>query len=349
MERIPAVRVASTLLALGIWANSAAAQVQVQDEETTDTSSAAEPSWESDGGGSVDDAAASSASSAYGFGAPAEGVIRFAPRWDTFIFTQGQSSGAGSSTLTSWANLFSLEVDLGFLVLRGIVPLGFIHSSSTTAGISTSDDQAELGNLTFEGYANVALGPEHRLLLGGGIALPTATDPRCSGSFSCIRGPIVRAISWISSFRGAPLWAEQSFSIVPTAEYRLAVPWVLFSAIGSIPIFIPTDSNTGGPLGRGNVELMLALDVSGAVRIVNIVDAGISFLGWAMPSGAGLMGNPDLGQTALTFFVRTDPELDSPVNGGVEFIVNLDNGWGPTGETNRYWGLHLWVGARFDV
>ncbi len=324
------IRGAVGLLAfLSMWAIVPTAQAQLDD----------------DSGSSVahDDSRA--------FGAPADGVVRFSPRWDTIVFTEGRSLfGGGTGSTTSWASLFSLEVDLGFLVLRAIVPFSFGHLSNTVAGRTMNDDQAELGNLTFEGYANIELGPEHRLLVGGGIALPTATDQRC-GSFSegCIRGPLVRTIAWVTSFRSAAAWADQSFSIVPTAEYRLGIPWFLFSAIGAIPVFIPTDSRLGGPLARGNVELMLALDVSGAVRIVNIVDVGISFLAWAMPSGAGMMGNPDLGQTALSFFVRTDPELDAPITGGAEFILDLDNSWGPTGDNGKFWGLRLFIGGRFDV
>jgi hypothetical protein len=97
---------------------------------------------------------------------------------------------------------------------------------------------------------------------------------------------------------------------------------------------------------------MMQLDVSGAVRIVDIVDVGVGLLAWALPSGAGYTRGtvaPDLGQTALSFFVRTDPELDAPVMGGAEFILDLDNSWGPTGDNGKFWGLRLFIGGRFDV
>lgn len=300
------------------------------------------------------DASADTSTSAYtqaphAFGAPADGAIRISPRWDTFVFTSSQNAGFASFTTDVWANVFGADVDIGEAVFRLHVPLGYFATSASGGGTSRRSDQAELGNVELEGYADIPLGPEHRLLLGGGVALPTGTDPACSGAGCSSNGYIVRGFSWASSFRNAPAWMDQSFTVYPGIEYVLGIPWVLIRVIGSVPIFFPTSSDVGGPLRRGNVELMFQLDMSGAVRIVDIVDVGVSFLGFALPSGAGLAGNPDLGQTAMTFFVQTDPELDFPITGGAEFILNLDNSWGPTGDTGKFWGLHLHVGGRFDL
>lgn len=287
----------------------------------------------------------------HAFGAPPAGTIRIAPRWDTFVFTSTQSAGFASFTTDVWANVFGVDADIGEAVFRLHVPLGYYAVTGSGGGMSVRSDQAELGNVELEGYADIPLGSEHRLLIGGGLALPTSTDPACGNPGCSGLGAGVRAVSWAASFRNAPAWAEQSFGIYPQIEYTLGVPWVLVRAVGSIPLLIPTESHVGGGgvLRRGNVELLMQLDVSGAVRIVDVVDVGVSFLGWAQPSGAGVAGNPDLGQTAMTFFVQTDPELDFPITGGAELILNLDNSWGPTGDSGKFWGLHFHLGGRFDL
>jgi hypothetical protein len=171
----------------------------------------------------------------------------------------------------------------------------------------------------------------------------------------------VRQLAWQTTFRNAAAWAEPAITIWPSIEYRFAAPWILVRANGAVPVFFPTQSN-GGPVTvvRGNVELMLTLDASVALRVWNFVDVGVGFLAWMMPTAAteslvlpevpGIFKRgPDLGQTALTFAVRTDDELDSPIGGGVELLVNLDDTWGPTGTTGRYWGLSAFVRGAFDV
>jgi hypothetical protein len=288
-----------------------------------------------------------------GFGAHARprGQAVIMPRWDTYAFGENIDGVGGARTnLTSWANVFSGQLDFNQWVVNVAVPVGFAHLNTTALGGSSTDDQAELGNIELEGFADIDLGPEHRLLIGGGIALPTATDQLTVGATGTFRGQVVRTVAWATSFRNPAAWADQSFGLWPSASYRFASEWVLVTATGSIPFFFPTNSDVGGPvLHRGNVEMMLTIDVAAAVRIVDIVDAGVSFLGWAMPSGAGAMGNPDLGQTAATIFVRTDDALDLPVGGGFEMIFNLDNGWGPTGDSGKLWGAHIFLYGRFDV
>ncbi len=298
------------------------------------------------------------AQGAIAFGAPADGSFRLSAQWDTAVFTETAASGLGTAVnVTSWSNLFSFELDTGDFVGRVVLPLGYLRSALSPAPATGSgaSDQAELGNVELEGYASIVLGAEHRLLIGGGVALPTATDQPCDSGACSGTGAIVRQISWVATFRNAPAWANQAFTLWPSVDYTLGVPWVLVHASAAIPIFFPTSSRIGGGpiVQHGNVDLMLSLDVSGAVRIVNVVDVGASFLAWALPSGVGYSPGPgrtiDLGQTALSFFVRTDPELDVPVNGGAEFILDLDNSWGPTGDTGKFWGLRFWLGGRFDV
>jgi hypothetical protein len=272
-------------------------------------------------------------------------------RWDTYAFGENQDTAGAHTEITSWANMFSASADLGEFVFALAIPLGYAHSTTSVAGVSRSSDQAELGNIELEGFADIDIGPEHRLLIGGGIALPTATDQLGSGGgFGGVTGYAVRQVGWRTSFRNPAAWADQSFGIWPEIAYRFQSEWVLLTATGSIPFFLPTSGSSGGAvLQRGNVEMMMMLDVAGAVRILDAVDAGVSFLGWALPSGAGVMGNPDLGQTAATIFVRTDDMLDLPVGGGFEMIFNLDNSWGPTGDSGKFWGAHIFVYGRFDV
>ena len=293
-------------------------------------------------------------------GAAPTGAYRFTARWDTYAHGQTATSGAApavsSTTITAWTNVLSAQLDLGAMVLRTALPLAYARRATRTTVLGTStessDDQAELGNVGLEGLASIDLGsPEQRLLIGGGIALPTATDQR-RDAFD-VRGLLVRQVAWRTSFRNAAAWAEQSFTLWPSIEYRYAGPWVLVSVQGSIPIFLPTHSDVGGPLARGMAEVMLALDVSGAVRIEDVVDVGASLMTWAMPSGAGYhpgggSGTPDLGQVAASIFVRTDDALDLPVGGGAEMIFNLDNEWGPTGDDGKFWGFRIFVSGRFD-
>ena len=157
--------------------------------------------------------------------------------------------------------------------------------------------------------------------------------------------PSARLTAWRTSFREAAAWMEGSFALWPSAEYRYASDWVLFTTSAAMPIVLPMDSN-GGALGRGLVEVMVSGDVTGAVRFVDTVDVGVSLLAWALPSG--LETSRDIGQTALTLFVRTDDQLDFPVGGGLEMIFNLDDEWGPTGGDGRYWGAHIFLTARID-
>jgi hypothetical protein len=291
------------------------------------------------------------------FSPPAEPehAYRLTLRWDTVAFGETVSIFAGDrTTLTSWTNVLAAQLDMGSAVLRLAVPLAYLRSSSTGGVVGPrSSDQAELGNLELEALADLELGGEHRLLIGGGVALPTATDQRTE---SDLGGFLIRTLSWAASFRNYPAWADQSFTVWPTAEYRFASEWVLFSAAGAMPILFPTSSRVGGgPLARGNVEVMLTLDVAVAVRILEIVDVGASFLGWALPSGAGYdpdgigpRETPDLGQTAVTLFVRTDEALDLPVGGGFEMILNLDESWGPTGDEGKFWGARIFLTGTID-
>jgi hypothetical protein len=289
---------------------------------------------------------------------------RVAFRWDTVAFGETSGGATDRTTLTSWSNIFAGQVDLGGAVFRLAIPLAYANFQTTTTilGVTSTrtSDQAELGNVELEGLANIDLGTntsEHRLLIGGGVALPTATDQRGSGGGGGFAGVVVRGFAWGTSFRNFAAWAEQSFTVWPTVEYRLTSQWVLFSAQGSIPIMFPTSSSVGGgPLGRGNVEVMLALDVAVAVRVVQIVDVGVSFLGWALPSGAGYdpdgplgpRATADLGQTAVTLFVRTDDDLDLPFGAGFEMIFDLDNEWGPTGDDGKLWGARIFATAFLD-
>lgn len=301
---------------------------------------------------------------------PPSGVTRITPRWDNYLFTGNHTEALAGGTSdvggTLWASALSVTADFRDFVLAMNIPLAFTHQWFSTniplVGTTTNySDQAELGNIELEGFANIDLGPEHRLLIGGGLALPTATDQvnPMSG-----RGFLTRQAAFHTAFRNPAAWADQAFTLWPTASYRYAIDWLLVHATGAIPIFFPTHGDYGsavvGPpggffapgeaaIGRGNVELMLTLEVGAAVRLGNLVDVGASFLGWALPSATGVRGNPDLGQTALAFSVRTDEALDFPLGAGFEWILDLDNAWGPSGGDRRFWGANFYVYGHFDV
>lgn len=306
-----------------------------------------------------------------GFGAHAvpTSEARITPRWDNYLFTGNHTENIAGGTSdvggTLWATGLSVQADFRTFVVAMNIPIAFTHTWFATnlpvvGSRSDYSDQTELGNIQFEGFANIDLGAEHRLLIGGGIALPTATD---QASPSSGRGFFTRQAAFHSTFRNPAAWADQSFGIWPTATYRYAVDWLLVHATGSIPIFLPTHGDYGGAVlgtvnlwapgettvARGNVELMLNLEVGAALRLGNIVDVGASFLGWALPSASGMMGNPDLGQTALALSVQTDDALDFPLGAGFEWILDLDNAWGPSGGDRRFWGAHAYVYGRFDV
>lgn len=291
------------------------------------------------------------------------GEYRVTTRWDSYVFSAGRSELGLDSRSTSWANVLSAQLDVGALTVRLSVPLAYIdgerHSTFASMPFAVHYDQAELGNISVEAFGAVDLGtPEHRLLLGGGLAAPTATD-QAAGDPLDLTGRIIRASAWLSSFRNPAAWQEHSFALWLSAEYRLSVPWLVVTAAAALPVFIPTDSRVGGPRLRGSVEMMVTVDVSAAVRILDIIDVGAAFLAWAMPSGAvgaappaillrpGL-GVPDLGQTAVTLFVRTDDALPFPIGGGFEMLFNLDETWGPTGSQDGYWGARVFLTARID-
>lgn len=314
-----------------------------------------------------------------GFGAHPmpTGFARITPRWDNFLFTGNHTDALGGGGTadtggTAYTGLFSVQADFRTFVVALAVPMAFTHTWVTTTfpvvGSNTRyDDQTELGNLELEGYANIDIGPEHRLLIGGGIALPTATDQlNMAGGSSMttqLRGFFTRQAAWHTSFRNPAAWADQSFSIWPSVTYRYAIDWLLVTGSGSIPFFLPTHGDYGGAVlgntatyapgeaavARGNVEVVFQLDVAAALRLGNLVDVGASFLGWALPSGAGMRGNPDLGQTAISLFVRTDDALDFPLGAGFEWILDLDNAWGPSGGDRRFWGAHAYLFGRIDV
>ena len=316
-----------------------------------------------------------------GFGAHAmpTGYARITPRWDNYLFTGNHTDAVGAGGTvdtggTAWVSNFSVMADFRTFVVALSVPVAFTHTWQTTSNVpllsgTRNDDQGELGNIELEGFANVDLGPEHRLLIGGGIALPTSTDPLNAPTAGSpmtpiqTRGFFTRQAAWHTSFRNPAAWADQSFTIWPAATYRWASDWLVVNATAAIPIFLPTHGDYGGAvlgntatfapgetaIARGNVEMMMTVEVGAALRLGNIVDVGASFLGWALPSAAGVRGNPDLGQTAIALSIRTDDALDFPLGAGFEWILDLDNAWGPTGGDRRFWGGHAYIYGRFDV
>jgi hypothetical protein len=285
---------------------------------------------------------------------PPAGHARVSARWDGVFHTGTDRLSlpdpaglvTGPATYTSFSNVLTLDVDLGHTVLRGVIPMSWERISTPGVGAS---DAAEFGNVELESLANVALDSgEMRLLIGGGVALPTATD---QGSNT---GSEVRLLAWESGFRNAPAWAASSLTIWMSIEYQLAIEWLWVSVVGTTPTFFPIARDGGPqPLAHGIPQQMLALDASASIRIARTFDVGLAFLTWALPSGINdpyFAGHtPDLGQAALTLIVRTDPAIDAPVFGGTEFIFDLDERWGPTGAPGKLWGLRAFLAARIDV
>lgn len=313
-----------------------------------------------------------------GFGAHPRptSFARVTARWDNYLFTGNHSTdlGAGTSDVggTLWASSLSASADFGAFVVNLSIPMAFTHTWFSTHGVpliadtQTFSDQAELGNIELEGFADIDIGPEHRLLVGGGLALPTATDQYnlagAGGGTTQTRGFFTRQAAWHAAFRNPAAWADQSFTLWAAASWRWATDWLLVHATGSIPFFLPTHGDYGGAvigpvvfapgertIARGNVEVMFQVDAGAALRLGNLVDIGASFLGWALPSAAGVMGNPDLGQTAIALQIQTDDALDFPLGAGFEWILDLDDAWGPSGTDQRFWGAHAYITGTFDV
>jgi hypothetical protein len=283
-------------------------------------------------------------------------AARVTARWDTIPFGEGMDIGGGAhTTINSWANLFSTQIDLDDVVLGLAVPLGYVSTSCSGGGpfgCGGGVSQAELGNVELEALGSVDLGEGRRLLIGGGVALPTATDQLTTSGLGGTTGWTVRTAAWATSVRNPAAWGDQSFAVWPEIAFRDAVPYFLLTATLSAPIFFPLHGSYGGaPIYRGNAEVMIQADVAAALRIGDYVDIGASFLGFATPSATGTIGSTatTVGQTAATLFVRTDDALDSPVGGGFEMILNLGPTWGPTGAPDRFWGAHIFLYARFDV
>lgn len=280
---------------------------------------------------------------------PSEGAIAVRVAEDATLFA---GNALGVSDVTVLASAVSGEADLDVAVLRLSVPLAFVTQFR--------DDQLELGSVELEALGSVEVGDRaHRLLIGAGVALPTGTDTAstCTDFVLCPgHGYPIRSLAWAASFRNAPAWAEQALTVWPSLEYRFSAPWVFVSLTAAAPIFFPM-SGVGGPypLARGRVELMLSIDASAGIRFGEIVDVGIAWLGWVIPSALhvpmfpGASATYDVAQTALAISIRTDDALPSPVGGGVEVILDLDDTWGPTGASGRLWGARLFVHGRFEI
>lgn len=278
---------------------------------------------------------------------PSEDAIAVRLAEDATLFS-GNALGVPDTTVL--ASAVSGEVDLDAAVLRLAVPLAFEARAS----------QAELGNVELEALGSVNVGDRaHRLLIGAGVALPTGTDTAspCTDFVLCPgRGYAVRSLAWAASFRNGPAWAEQALTVWPSLEYRFAAPWVFVTFVASAPIFFPM-SGVGGPypLTRGRVELMLSIDASAGIRFGEILDVGLAWLGWVIPSALHVPVFPgasafyDVAQTALALSIRSDDALRSPVGGGIEMIFDLDDPWGPTGASGRLWGARMFVHGRFEL
>lgn len=302
------------------------------------------------------------------FGAASPGTLRLAGRWDSsFFVSPGYVDRSGlvwDPPITDIANELTLSVDLGSTVVRAMLPLGYTHVVYDSL---PTIDQAELGDLTLDAYANVELDPTQRFLIGGGVALPTATDTYCAGRCTS-RGMNVRTRAWQITFRDPAAWSDQTITLVPSIDYTLGVPWFLLHVVGSVSIFFPIDPNVGGPqpAARGAVDVMPFLDLSAALRIERYADVGASFLGWVIatvnentpidpPSGLPF-GSPrtvrQFAQAAVTFFARTDPELDAPVGGTIELVYDL-HGWHTTDVYAPYlgqtWSIHASLHGRLDL
>lgn len=283
------------------------------------------------------------------FAAPARDTYRVTLRWDSTFHVDDVSSRV------TWANTLSVQADLSTVVLRTAVPLAYLSA------LRFSGDQAELGDASLEALANVELGPEHRLLIGGGVALPTATDPsghcRDAGglSFYCPYGGTERAQAWAMGFRNPAAWTDHALTLTPSLEYTLGVPWFLLNVVAQVPIFFPTDSSYGGSIAHahGDVDVLLSLEAYAALRIVDVVDVGAGFAGLASPSSWATCSHcatlPD-SIAALTVFVRTDPTLASPVGGGAELVYDLTEGYAWwVGTLDPIWAIRLFVEGRIDV
>lgn len=297
------------------------------------------------------------------FAAPAVGQLRLAARWDTFLYVG--SASRYDPQVTQLANEMTLSLDFGSVLVRGTLPFAY---ANVPADVDTID-RSEVGNTSLEGYANVALDTTQRLLIGGGVVLPTGTDPNCLSGCTH-QGMNVRTRAWQISFRDGALWADETVTVAPAIDYTLGIPWFLLHVVGSVPIFFPIDPDVGGPqpAARGAVDVMPSLDLSVALRIEHWIAIGASFLGWVIATvnentptrpdvmvGTLVLPSTRVGQyaqAAITGFVRTDPELDAPIGGEIEVIYDLHS-WHTNAPFEAYlgqtWSIHASIHGRFDV
>jgi hypothetical protein len=294
------------------------------------------------------------------FAAPDTGHAWAAARIDSAIFVASNGGGVLS------ADTLTLQLDLGFAMFRADGSLGFAPDEAGHTRVAGS-------NLELSGLADIPIGPEHRLLIGGGMALPTARNgvSACSPlptDTPCLRDAATRASAWAVGFRHAPAWADLSVTLWPELEYMLGIPWFLLHVDAAAPLFFPIVTDADGarwggpqPLARGQVELMLTLELSAAIRLSTVVDIGATFLGWAIvtgldaPAGCGSLcpdRHPQAAQGAISAFVRTDPQIDSPIGGSVELSYDLAPWWLSTSvfsPTFQPWALHFSLFGRFDI
>lgn len=275
------------------------------------------------------------------FGAPAVGTLRLSAAWSSAFSVLAVYLEDGTLSFRHptfvMAHALSVSLDFGSLLVRGTLPFGYLSEWQRDI------DNAEVGNASVEAYADVPLDPTQRLLLGGGLVMPSGTDPTCLDPCSTT-GMRVRTRAWQITVRDGAAWSDETVTLVPTVDYTLGIPWFLLHAAASVPIFFPIDPNIGGPqpAARGAVDVMPSLEIQAAVRVEHWVDVGASFLGWVIatvddataltpppPTGVPVIVGWDRhvgqrAQAALTAFVRTDPELDAPVGGALELLFDLD-------------------------
>lgn len=196
-------------------------------------------------------------------------------------------------------------------------------------GITTGTGGASRIGNPYVGASYIKDGPDFRLKVGGGLALPAFSIDSFSDVGPALAGLATRAYqeSW--------LWYADSVPIVAPVHFEapLGTP-VSFvgdaAAFFAIAIGDRRESDFGVQLAPG-----FAAHAGDAVSL----GARLTVFKLLIAQGSG-----DTSQLAIEPFVRYAAD---PVFASLRFTMPLDEPLGFAFDTNRFWGLHLGLGVGF--
>lgn len=258
---------------------------------------------------------------------------------DTFFFGGDARRATGIRDAFNWANLLSGGVDFGEFGARAWLPFAYGSARDDGPFGSVQIDGFMVGNLALEGFYDLELSDRAQLRILARLGLPTSTAADSAGA------AVAAGLSGGVTFWDPRYWPAGVVTPGVGAEFSFREDVYLINAMATADVLIGTRDGGRGAGWSGEAHFHTQLMVEGAYRIGNVIDVGVRAMGALTPTR--FRDGDDAGALAIEPFIQTDPELDFPLYGRLGFILNVDNGNGPTGEDGRLWGFHLTGGVNF--